>query len=54
MNNTQYVEEPHKAAELKKCLASIQHHEFSNAEDMTMARFIIDNFNETFNYANQL
>lgn len=52
LKNTQYAEEPHKAFELKKCLISIQNHEFSNISDVHLARNIIDNNHETFNFGN--
>ncbi|KAI2809593.1 hypothetical protein BLOT_000742 [Blomia tropicalis] len=52
LRNTQYAEEPHKSFELKKCLLSIQHHEFSNPDDILLSQDIIDKFHEIFNYGN--
>ncbi|UXI22733.1 ATP-dependent RNA helicase DHX8 [Sarcoptes scabiei] len=51
--NTQYTEEPHKLFELRKCLISIQHHEFSDRKDILLAQNIIENNQEAFNYSNQ-
>lgn len=52
LKNTQYAEEPHKTFELKKCLQSIQHHEFSNQADIVLAQDIFERFQEIFNYGN--
>ncbi|OTF71137.1 DUF2013 domain containing protein [Euroglyphus maynei] len=54
LKNTQYAEEPHKAFELKKCLISIQHHEFSNVADVQLAQDIVERNHDAFsNYVNQ-
>ncbi|XP_075677123.1 NCK-interacting protein with SH3 domain isoform X2 [Dermatophagoides pteronyssinus] len=53
LKNTQYAEEPHKAFELKKCLISIQHHEFSNIADVQLAQDIIERNHDAFGYVNQ-
>ena len=50
LKNTQYTEEPHKTFELKKCLLSIQHHEFSNPTDIVLSQNIVDNFHDIFTY----